>query len=114
MRFAYLQSLVFHIFLLVFAYENDPNFRTDFYEAFFNYLSPMTLMAIGTTGLVLSIGWLFVNYRQDRKRLVVNSLIPQQVSVQPTGPDPYKEGVLGRVVAVVRPCVVWLSVVFVF
>src|SRR5438309_10118613 len=59
MRFAYIQTLfiVFLLFLLVFAYENDPNFGTDFRDTFSYYLSPMALMAIGTTGLVLSIGW---------------------------------------------------------
>ena len=70
-RFAAVQTLfiVFLLFWLVFAYENDPNFRTNFNETFSYYFSPMALMAIGTTGLVLSIGWLIVNYQQDRKRL---------------------------------------------
>src|SRR5205807_194256 len=94
------------------AYENDPNFKTDFKGTFSYYFSPIVLIAIGSVGLTLSIGWLIVNHRQDRKRLVVSSLIPQQVSVQPTEPETQKQGTLRRVLSELRPYM--LSILFVF
>jgi len=71
MRLAYLQILfiIFLLFCVVYAYENDPNFRTNFHETLSLYFSPAPLLAIGTAGLGLSIAWLTVNYRQDRTRL---------------------------------------------
>jgi len=71
MRLAYLQTLfiIFLLFCVVYAYENDPYFRTDFQKTLSPYFSPVALLAIGTAGLGLSIAWLTVNYRQDRTRL---------------------------------------------
>ena len=71
MRVAYLQTffIIFLLFCVVYAYENDPNFRTDFHETLSLYFSPVALLAFGTAGLGLSVAWLIVNYRQDRTRL---------------------------------------------
>ncbi|TMI28879.1 hypothetical protein E6H19_05815 [Candidatus Bathyarchaeota archaeon] len=71
MRLAYLQTLliIFLLFCVVYTYENDPSFRTDFHETLSLYFSPVALLAFGTAGLGLSIAWLIVNYRQDRTRL---------------------------------------------
>src|SRR2546425_12881889 len=68
MRLAYLQTLfiIFLLFCGIYAYENDPNFRTDFHQTLSLYFSPVALLAIGTTGLGLSIAWLMINYRQDQ------------------------------------------------
>jgi len=114
MRFTYIQTLfiLFLLFFVFLAYENDPNFKTDFKGTFSYYFSPIVLIAIGSVGLTLSIGWLIVNHRQDRKRLVVSSLIPQQVSVQPTEPETQKQGTLRRVLSELRPYM--LSILFVF
>src|SRR5207245_3384448 len=49
---------------------------------------------------------------QERKRLVVSSLIPQQVPVQPTEPETQKQGMLRRVLSELRPYM--LSILFVF
>src|SRR3989441_2158052 len=111
MNFTYIQTLfiTFLLFLLFFAYENDPNFKTDFKDTFSYYFSPIVLIAIGSAGLTLSIGWLIVNLRQDRKRMAVGSLIPQQSSAKPPQLETHKQGMLRRVLSDLRPY--WRSIV---
>src|SRR5438128_10077820 len=105
MKFAYIQTLfiIFLLFLVFFAYENDPNFETDLKDTLSHYYSQMALIAIGTTGLVLSISWLLVNHRRDSKSMAVRGLIPQQASAKPPQPETHKPGMLRRVLSELRP-----------
>jgi len=109
-RFTYIQTLLimFLLFLVFLAYENDPNFKTGFKDTL-SYFSPTVLIAIGSAGLTLSIGWLIVSLRQDRKRMAMGSLIPQQSSAKPPQVEIHKQGMFRRVLSDLRPY--WRSIV---
>src|SRR3989441_11036868 len=83
MRLAYLQTLliIFLLFCVVYTYENDPSFITDFHETLSLYFSPVSLLAFGTAGLGLSIAWLIVNYRQHRSRLSIRVCVTAEADL---------------------------------
>src|SRR3989475_2554641 len=94
MNFTYIQTLfiTFLLFLLFFAYENDPNFKTDFKDTFSYYFPPIVLIAIGSAGLTLSIGWIIVSLPQDRKRMARWSFCPSKSSAHPPQLEKQKQG----------------------
>src|ERR1700756_4718686 len=103
MRFAYIQTLFFAflLFSIIFAYETDPD-STLVFNAQLPYSLPLILIPIGMAGLILSIGFLTANYRENRKRLAVSSLLTQQTPV-PSQTQTRKQGMLGRVLSDLRP-----------
>src|SRR5438128_935060 len=114
MRFAYIQTffIAFLLFWIIFAYEIDSNSRLSFDAQLPYNLSTTTLITIITAGLALSIGLLTANYRENRKRMAVGGLIPQQASAKPPQPETHKPGMLRRVLSELRPYM--LSILFVF
>ncbi|TMI19257.1 ABC transporter ATP-binding protein [Candidatus Bathyarchaeota archaeon] len=105
MKFAYLQTffIAFLLFWIIFAYEIDSNSRLGFDAQLPYNLSQTTLITIITAGLVLSIGFLTANYRENRKRLAVARMLPQQAPVQPPQLQTPKPGMLRRVLSDLRP-----------
>src|SRR5438132_7369040 len=105
MKFAYLQTffIAFLLFWIIFAYEIDSNSRLGFDAQLPYNLSQTTLITIITAGLELSIGFLTANYRENRKRLAVARMLPQQAPVQPPQLQTPKPGMLRRVLSDLRP-----------
>jgi hypothetical protein len=60
--------ILFLLLWLIYAPANDLNFKNRFYETL-SYFPPVQLLAIGVTGLGLSIAWGIVNYRTDHRKL---------------------------------------------
>src|SRR5438132_7969302 len=105
MKFAYLQTffIAFLLFWIIFAYEIDSNSRLGFDAQLPYNLSQTTLITIITAGLVLSIGFLTANYRENRKRLAVARMLPQHAPVQPPQLQTPKPRMLRRGLSDLRP-----------
>src|SRR6267143_5450001 len=101
MKFAYVQTLFigFLLFWIIFAYEIYPNSTLGFNGL--PYSLPTILIAIAGAGLVLNIGLVTANYRENRKRLTLASKLIQQIPDPP--PRTHKKGMLRRVLSDLRP-----------
>src|SRR6266699_3362952 len=104
MRFAYVQTffIAFLLFWIIFAYEIDPNSTLGF-NAQLPYGPPTILIAISAAGLVLTIGFVTANYRENRKRLALARMLPRPAPVQPPQLQTRKPGMLRRVLSDLRP-----------
>src|SRR6266704_3674650 len=85
MRFVYVQTffIAFLLFWIIFAYEIDPNSTLGF-NAQLPYGLPTILIAISAAGLVLTIGFVTANYRENRKRLALASNVEEGSLRPPT------------------------------
>ena len=52
---------------MISSYEQDVYFRNYVSDTFSRFLQPITVLAIGSTGLGFSIAWAMTNYIQDHR-----------------------------------------------
>src|SRR6266700_3529945 len=104
MRFAYVQTffIAFLLFWIILAYEVDPNSTLGF-NAQLPYGLPTILIAFSAAGLVLTIGFVTANYRENRKKLALARMLPRPAPVQPPQLQTRKPGMLRRVLSDLRP-----------
>ena len=57
----------FLLYLMISSYEQDVYFRNYVSLTFSRIIQPITLLAIGSTGLSFSIAWAMTNYIQDHR-----------------------------------------------
>ncbi len=60
--------VLFSIYWMLSSYEQDVYFRSYVSDTFSHYFSPVTLLAIGSTGLCLSIAWATAIHFQDQRK----------------------------------------------